>query len=126
MFFYLEKPIVNADLTSIPSHISRLPLLAMTIAFMGYSIGYAAIPYVVMGEMLPDRTRYICSAISGSFNLVSMFLLLMSYECLAKWMGFHGVFWMFSGFNLIGVIFVFFLLPETKGKTLKEIQRHFT
>lgn len=37
-------------------------------------------------------------------------------------MGRGGAFWLFSGLTVLGTIFVFFIVPETKGKSLNEIQ----
>ena len=39
--------------------------------------------------------------------------------------GFHGLFWIYSVFSLVGAIFGYVFIPETKGKTLKEIEAHF-
>lgn len=39
--------------------------------------------------------------------------------------GDEGVFWTFSSTTFLGFIFVLFLVPETKGKTLQEIAAHF-
>lgn len=37
-------------------------------------------------------------------------------------LGQGGTFWLFSGLSVLGTIFIFFMVPETKGKTLNEIQ----
>jgi SP family facilitated glucose transporter-like MFS transporter 8 len=37
-------------------------------------------------------------------------------------LGRGGTFWLFSGLSLLGTVFVFFIVPETKGKSLNEIQ----
>ena len=38
---------------------------------------------------------------------------------------YYGVFWIYAGNCLVGSAFVYFVLPETKGKTLAEIEKHF-
>jgi len=38
-------------------------------------------------------------------------------------MGDGETFWLFSGLSILGTIFVFFIVPETKGKSLSEIQK---
>lgn len=38
-------------------------------------------------------------------------------------MGDGETFWLFSGLTVLGTIFVFFVVPETKGKSLNEIQK---
>jgi len=40
--------------------------------------------------------------------------------------GFHGLFWIYAVFSLCGSVFGYIYIPETKGKSLKEIESHFT
>jgi len=91
-------------------------------SFIGYSVGYATIPFCIMGEILPVRTRNISGAISSTFNLACLFLVLKFYTTLSDIINYHGVYCLFAGVNMFGVIFVFCFLPETKGKSLKEIE----
>lgn len=108
--------------SSIPDSLRWLPLLSIILSFIGYSIGYATIPFCIMGEILPVRTRSISGAISSTFNLACLFLVLKFYTSLADIINYHGVYCLFAGVNMFGVIFVFCFLPETKGKSLKEIE----
>ena len=41
-------------------------------------------------------------------------------------LGYYGVFWIYAINSLLGTIFVIFVLPETKGKSLTEIEQLFT
>lgn len=45
------------------------------------------------------------------------------YSDLASSFGTHTTFWIFAVISAIGTVFVFFVVPETKGKTLDEIQK---
>ena len=40
-------------------------------------------------------------------------------------LGYYGVFWIYAINSLLGTIFVIFVLPETKGKSLTEIEQLF-
>eukprot|EP00088_Acartia_fossae_P027916 TRINITY_DN2867_c0_g1_i1.p1 TRINITY_DN2867_c0_g1~~TRINITY_DN2867_c0_g1_i1.p1 ORF type:complete len:149 (-),score=0.52 TRINITY_DN2867_c0_g1_i1:79-525(-) len=103
-----------------------LPLAAVVTAFIGYSIGYAGIPFLVMGELFPNSHRNICGSISSMFNLLNLFLTLKFFTQLALVTSYQTVFWLFAGVNIVGTIAVYFLLPETKGKKLEEIEAYFT
>jgi len=111
--------------TSVPDTLRWLPLVSIISCFIGYSIGYATIPFSIMGEMLPVRTRSISGALSSSFNLTCLFLVLKFYTSLADMMGYPGVYWLFTAVNVLGMVFVFCFLPETKGKSLEEIEEMF-
>ncbi len=41
-------------------------------------------------------------------------------------LGAHGVFWMFAVVLVISILFIFFFVPETRGKTLEDIERLYT
>ncbi len=47
-----------------------LPLISLIIYMMGYSIGFACVPFLLLGEMLPARMKNFCGAVVSSFNLV--------------------------------------------------------
>jgi len=112
--------------SSIPDGLGWIPLVSIILAFIGYSVGFATIPFCIMGEVLPARTRNISGAISSTFNLASLFLVLKFYTSLADIIDYYGVYCLFAGVNMFGVIFVFCFLPETKGKSLKEIEEIFS
>jgi len=111
--------------SSVPNTWRWLPLVAIIGSFIGYSVGYATIPFCIMGEILPARTRSVAGALSSSFNLTCLFLVLKFYTSLADMMGYPGVYWLFAAVNFFGIIFVFCFLPETKGKSLEEIEKMF-
>ena len=102
-----------------------IPLVGLNIFMVGYSVGFASIPFVIMGELFPNQYRNILSSISSSFNLTCTFLVIKLFGDLQGLIGMHGIFWLYGGAALIGSVFVALALPETKGKTLEEIEAHF-
>jgi len=102
-----------------------LPLAAFIVAFIGYSVGFATIPFALMGELLPAKTRSLTGSFSSTFNLATLFLILKFYTSIATAIGYHGLFWLFTGISIVGVAFVALLLPETKGKSMQEIEMLF-
>jgi hypothetical protein len=53
------------------------------------------------------------------------FLVLKFFTAISVAIGFHGLFWIYACFSLLGSVFGYVFIPETKGKTLKEIEAHF-
>merc|ERR1711879_1141268 len=99
--------------------------MGIVITFTGFSIGLATIPLSLIGEILPARTKNICGPLISFFNLLFLFLVLKNYVDLANVIGYSGVYWVFSGVSLFGCLFVLMCLPETKGKSLQEIETLF-
>ena len=48
-----------------------------------------------------------------------------TYLDMEKTLGLHGSFWLFSAVNLLMVVYLYYTLLETEGKTLHQIERHF-
>ncbi len=71
------------------------------------------------------RFRNLLGSISSSFNLTHTFLVIKLFTNLETLVGLEGVFWIYAFFSLVGAAFVAAVLPETKGKTLEEIEAHF-
>jgi len=53
------------------------------------------------------------------------FIVTLVFKDLMLWIGTHGTYWLFSGCCFVGGIYIYFAVPETKGKTLEEIQSWF-
>ncbi len=103
-----------------------LPLLSLVVFFIAYSGGYANVPFILMGELFPSRYRSILGPLSSSFNLMCTFTVVRSFPVMQVTMTKYGAFWFFMCCTLLGIVFVFFLLPETKGKTLEDIEKLFS
>ncbi len=103
-----------------------LPLLSLVVFFISYSGGYANVPFILMGELFPARYRSILGPLSSSFNLCCTFIVVRSFPVMQVTMTKYGAFWFFMCCTLAGIAFVYFLLPETKGKTLEDIEKIFS
>lgn len=119
-YFYILNE-SNLDL----DHLSWIPLTSLIIFMIGYSIGFATIPFILMGELLPAQYRNTLGGCASSFNLLHTFLVLKLFSTLETAVGYHGVFWIYAINSFLGAGFVYLFLPETKGKSLVEIEKYF-
>ena len=117
-FFYLQLHGAHAAF-------SWLPLAGLVLFMVGYSLGFAAVPFVLMGELFPAQHRNQLGAVVSGWNLLHTFLVIKLFTNLEAVVGFHGVFWIYGGVAMASVIYVILFLPETKGKSLEEIEAHF-
>jgi facilitated trehalose transporter len=116
--FHLQEHGMNQGL-------GLLPLVSLMVFMIGFSIGYCSIPFLLMGELIPQRQRSFLSSIAGSLNLGIMFIVIKTYHDLKNSMGEDGTFWLYSAVCFCSCLFVYFLVPETKGKSLTEIEEFF-
>ena len=90
-----------------------------------YAIGPGVGVWLALSELMPTRVRSNGMSIALVINqLVSTTLAGIFLPVVSKY-GYSSMFFLFAGFTVIYFIVVTFFLPETKGKTLEEIEQHF-
>jgi MFS family permease len=90
-----------------------------------YAIGPGVGVWLALSELMPTRIRSNGMSIALVINqLVSTTLAGIFLPVVSKY-GYSSMFFLFAGFTAIYFIVVTFFLPETKGKTLEEIEQHF-
>lgn len=75
-----------------------------------------------MGELFDPVVKSIASTIVTTFCWLISFVATKYFGAVSEALGMHYAFWIFAVCTLISFFFVFFFLPETKGKSLQEIQ----
>ncbi|KAM3964301.1 facilitated trehalose transporter Tret1 [Aphomia sociella] len=107
------------------SWLGYLPIISLVVFMMGFSIGFGGLPFLLLGELFPTHYRSQLSAMASAVNLLSMFTVIKTYHVLDTILTSAGTFWMYSGFCALAFVFVLLMVPETKGKSLAEIEEHF-
>lgn len=101
-----------------------LALVMMAIAC--YAMSLAPIVWVVLSEIFPQQIRGTAMAISTLFLWIACFILTYTFPLLNEWLQAAGTFWLYGGICLAGFFFIRARLPETKGKSLEEIEKEIT
>lgn len=101
-------------------------LLLVVLAIACYAMSLAPVVWVVLSEIFPARIRGAAMAVSTFFLWAACFLLTYTFPILNEWLNASGTFWIYGGICLAGYIFVRSQLPETKGKSLEEIEKQLT
>lgn len=120
MFLYFDK--VHPDENSSNSWFSMVFLIGY-ICFI--SVGIFPLPWVLQGEMLQQVTRGFSSGITSSFNFICFFIVVKTFVDLSDALGTFGIFACYGIICLIGTFVLYFILPETRNKTLQQIEESF-
>ncbi|KAM8713620.1 hypothetical protein ACLKA7_013872 [Drosophila subpalustris] len=120
VFFYCKSIDVNT------SSYSWLPLLSFVLYALGFSLGLGPIPWLMLGEVLPSRIRGPAASLVVSFSWLCTFIVTKTFQDMIDLMGIHGAFALFCCGCIVGLFFVIFVVPETKNKTLEEIEAELT
>ncbi|HUU38034.1 MAG TPA: sugar porter family MFS transporter, partial [Candidatus Desulfaltia sp.] len=98
-----------------------LLLILLYIAFFAMAMG--PIVWVVMSEIFPTRMRGSAMAMATVALWVADFAVTLSFPVIADRLNESTAFWFYALMCALDLIFMIFFLPETKGKTLEEIER---
>lgn len=108
-------------------HISGLPLLLLVVmAIACYAMSLAPVVWVVLSEIFPMKVRGVAIAISTFFLWTACFLLTYTFPLLNEWLGASGTFGLYGAICVAGFVLIYSYLPETKGKSLEEIEKELT
>ncbi|XP_037573182.1 solute carrier family 2, facilitated glucose transporter member 8-like isoform X2 [Dermacentor silvarum] len=99
-----------------------LPLLALCGFMVGYSVGLGPLPWMLMGEMLPLRVKGFATGASTAFNFGCGALTAREYHSTMRLLGNDGIYWFYGAVMALGFVLVLVFIPETRGKTLEEIE----
>lgn len=107
--------------------ISGLPMLLLVIAAIAcYAMSLAPIVWVVLSEIFPLKARGTAMALSTFFLWMASFILTYTFPILNESLGATGTFWIYGGICFAGFLFIRSHLPETKGKSLEDIEKEIT
>jgi len=104
-----------------------LPLLTLVVAAIAcYAMSLAPVTWVILSEIFPNRIRGRALSLA-TFSLWSAcFILTYTFPLLNSYLKASGTFWLYGAICLLGFWFVMKKLPETKGKTLEQIEAELT
>ena len=100
------------------------PMLLLVLAAIAcYSMSLAPVTWVVISEIFPNRIRGAAMAVAVSSLWIACFLLTYTFPMLNGQLGAAGTFWLYAAICVVGFVFIKLKLPETKGKSLEQIER---
>ncbi|KYM93208.1 Facilitated trehalose transporter Tret1 [Atta colombica] len=111
------------DHTTAFNNITWFALIPLCTFLIVFSVGFGPIPWMMMPEIFAPEVKGIAGSSACLFNWLMAFIVTKFYSDMKEAVQSYGTFWIFSLFSAVGTLFVYFLVPETKGKTLDQIQR---
>ncbi|XP_062062842.1 solute carrier family 2, facilitated glucose transporter member 6 isoform X2 [Lepus europaeus] len=108
-----------------PSSLTLVPLLATMVFIMGYAMGWGPITWLLMSEILPLRARGVASGLCVLVSWLTAFVLTKSFLLLVDAFGLQTPFFLFAAVCLLSLLFTGCCVPETKGRSLEQIESFF-
>ena len=106
-----------------------LKVTLVTIGLIGYIVGFGFGPgvcvWLVLSELLPAQIRSLGMGIGLCLNSLISGIMATFFLLIAKHIGYSGLFWVCAWFTFIYLILAVFIIPETKNKSLEDIEEYF-
>lgn len=119
-YFYVME-VVKSDVSSV----GWLPLASFVVYVLGFSLGFGPIPWLMLGEILPSKIRGTAASLATAFNWSCTFVITKTFVDMIALLGKAGTFWSFGGCTMMALVFTYFCVPETRGKSLEDIEAKF-
>jgi sugar porter (SP) family MFS transporter len=116
VYFHLQTNQFDVDA------IFWLPVVSLVVFITAYNIGLRPIPWAMMGELFPPNVKHVASTLGAITFFAGGLIITILFPSLSEALGMAWSFWIFAILCVIGTLFIFQMVPETKGKSLQQIQ----
>nr|CAD7573511.1 unnamed protein product [Timema californicum] len=116
-YFYLKNMGVDVE------NYGWVPVVSLSLHVFSLSLGVGTVPYVVIAEIFLPKYRGLGMTLSICTLWLWAFLVSKFFKDLCYTLGDHGCFWLFASVCLMGAVFIYFFVPETKNRSLQSILR---
>ncbi|MGN7373799.1 sugar porter family MFS transporter [Bacillus halotolerans] len=101
-------------------------VLSLTVLFLAFMQGCVGpVTWLVIAEIFPQRVRGLGSGISVFFLWILNFIIGFAFPIMLSSAGLSFTFFIFVALGILAIGFVYKFMPETKGRTLEELEEHF-
>ena len=108
-------------------HVQGLPLLIIVVSIIGcFAMSLGPVTWVVLSEIFPNRIRGFALSIATFALWAACFVLTYTFPLLNKMLKASGTFWLYGCICVLGFLFILKRLPETKGRSLEQIEHELT
>jgi SP family xylose:H+ symportor-like MFS transporter len=105
-------------------HLGGLPVLVFTLSTIGcYAMSLAPVTWVLIAEIFPNRIRGLAVSVTVSALWIASFVVTFTFPVINRAAGTAATFWIYALVCIIGFFFIRYRVPETKGKSLEQIER---
>ncbi|PSN31080.1 hypothetical protein C0J52_25366 [Blattella germanica] len=122
-YMYMRKTWLDSGVEPVATWI---PVACIFIFTITCTLGFLVVPWVMIGEVYPTQVRGILGGMTTCAAHMFVFIVVKTFPLLQHLASNHGTFLIYGFISLFGTIFFYFCLPETKGKSLQEIEDYFS
>jgi SP family arabinose:H+ symporter-like MFS transporter len=104
--------------------VSPLIVLGSVIAYTGFfAFAMGPVPWIIISEIFPNKIRGRAASIATSALWIGTLIVTFTFLSLVKHFNISGTFSIYAVLSLVSFIYIWWIVPETRGKTLEQIQQ---
>lgn len=107
------------------SSLEWLPLVCVVVYMVAAPIGLCSIPFMYIAEFYPSQLRSVQGGLTIALSNLELFVVVKTFSDLEKVVGDHGVYWIYAGACFLAIVFTVAYVPETKDKSLIQVENKF-
>lgn len=106
------------------SQLGWVPLFGMLGYIVGMCAGIALVPTLMLGELFPAKVKGKAMCLNNVVSGIDALIVTKAFQLLVSNYGMFSPFAVFAVCSVVGVFYSYLCIPETKGKSLEEIQQY--
>ncbi|WP_458136136.1 sugar porter family MFS transporter [Komagataeibacter sp. NFXK3] len=104
--------------------LGSIAIIGLLVLFtLGYALGEGPVPWTMCTEIQPLQGRGLAIACSTFANWMTNWLISNVFLSVMSLIGDYGIFWLLAAFNAVFFLIGYFLVPETRGCSLEDIEQ---
>jgi MFS family permease len=117
----------NANQAQLIQAAAKMNAVLIMVGILGFVASFAVslgpVMWVLFSEIFPNQIRGVAISFVGAINSLASFGVQLVFPWELANLGAAMTFLVYGGFAVIGLVFVVFVMPETKGKSLEELEK---
>ncbi len=105
-----------------PTYASTWTLIALMIYILSFAISMGPVFWLMSAEIFPMNVRAAGASLCALSNWIANFIVSITFLSLIGSIGSAATFWLYAAIGILALIFCIVLVPETKGRTLEQIE----
>jgi len=119
-FFYLKE---EPEFGFLTQDFGWVPLVSFIVFVSSFSLGLGPVPWIMTAEIFPMRIRAFAVGITTAFHWILTFGIIKVFPSFVTNFGSHTAFYLCAGICVVGLYFIVRKVPETRGRSLEQIER---
>jgi len=104
--------------------LKMITVASLLVYIASFAVSLGPIFWLIIAEIYPLRVRGRAMSLATVSNWLFNMIVAATFLTIIEKLGKPGTFWLYAGVAVFGIIFCFLFVPETKGRSLEDIEKH--